>query len=153
MAVRTAAATYSPVHLFSHKDADVVTEFVKITVRGGELRVSPKHYVYKGDGIAVTADSIRVGDIMIRNGENAVVEKVEAIVDTGLFNPHTLDSSIVVDGFSASCYTAAMEAKTAHSLLAPLRMLFRISYKPLFALEKGSELLAKALPSGKDLML
>jgi len=44
----------------------------------------------------------------------------------GLFNPHTFDGSIAVDGVVCSTYTTAVKPVAGQALLAPVRLLFRI---------------------------
>lgn len=59
-----------------------------------------------------------------------------------------MTGEIVVDGVQMSCYTRAVESNAAHSLLAPVRVLFRMFSKG-FALTHGaSEFFADVSPSG-----
>lgn len=117
--VSTTENVYSTVHTFTHSDARVSSEFIRLSFKGTTLEVSPGHYVYVEKRGLIAARNINAGDMM----SNRRVLKVEKTYATGLFNPHTLKGDIVVDGILASCYTEAVEVAEAHALLAPLRML------------------------------
>jgi len=52
----------------------------------------------------------------------AVVAK-ERVMMRGLFNPHTREDVMVVDGFKVSCFTSAVPPPLARALLWPMKML------------------------------
>ena len=68
----------------------------------------------------------------------------------GLYNPHTMDGDIVVNGIKTSTYTAAIEPSLAHSLLWPVRMLYRLGVNLLDGVfNEGSEAIASVMPRGE----
>lgn len=137
--VRTSASTTSDVFAWSHATPGGLYPFVAITteaalpsspfnltsmvasVRGAPLLVSPGHYVYVG-GRLTAADAVVVGDSLTAgDGKSLLVTGVARVTAAGLFNPHTLDGRIVIDGVLVSCYTRAVHPLLAEVLLAPLR--------------------------------
>lgn len=110
-------------------------DFVRLTVATGEtLTASPGHYVYTCNfangqiaiGPLLTMDSVKTRSHSLcavhkDRIASVPVTKVERVQGHGLFNPHTLDGNIVVNGFMCSCYTSIVNSRTAHGLLAPLR--------------------------------
>jgi hypothetical protein len=55
--------------------------------------------------------------LIATDGSEATVVAVSQERNTGLFNPHTLQGDIVVNGIKASFYTAVVAPTLAHSLL------------------------------------
>lgn len=95
------------------------------TASDHQLALSPKHYVIVApDQQLVQARRVRLGQLVhLADGTTSPVVAKTVERRTGLFNPHTLDGTIVVDGVLASCYTGSVEPATAHALLWPLRIL------------------------------
>lgn len=91
------------------------------------LILTPSHYVYKDNGQTVPAGSIRQGDSLIAEDYSSLpVLAVDTIrFRGGLYNPHTTDGDIVVNGVLVSTYTSAIPPNTAHALLLPLRAAFK----------------------------
>lgn len=137
--VRTSASTTSDVFAWSHATTGGRHPFIAITteaavpigrgnvtvldgsVREAPLLVSPGHYVYVGQRLT-TANAVAVGDTMTAgDGKPLVVTAVARVSAAGLFNPHTLDGRIVVNGVLVSCYTRAVHPALAGALLAPVR--------------------------------
>lgn len=137
--VRTSASTTSDVFAWSHATPGGRHPFIAITTEavvpsghgnatalGGSMReapllVSPGHYVYVGERL-ITADAVAVGDSLTAgDGKPLVVTAVARVTAAGLFNPHTLDGRIVVNGVLVSCYTRAVHPALAEALLAPVR--------------------------------
>lgn len=137
--------SFSPVYFFSHAYLDVNATFMKIAfIRQGEgksgigsLLASPSHYVYvvrrlsvpckKASPQLVPARDISVGDMLVsESGVTASVVRTAAVTATGLFNPHTFDGDLIVDGVRVSCYTTTVHPPAATAALAPLRISFRI---------------------------
>ncbi len=61
--------------------------------------------------------------------EDGIADRVSSIrmaSNTGLYNQQTIDGDIVVGGLVSSTYTEAVQFETAHSLLAPLRLIYRV---------------------------
>lgn len=126
--VYVGAGRFSPVILFTHRDATVRTMFVVAhTAHGAILRATPGHFVYV-NGRLKPMREISVGDHLIvegplsdvvSNGDKVV--KVSTAWDTGIYNPQTQVGDIVVDRVKASCYTEAVRVEAAHALLIPFR--------------------------------
>lgn len=163
---------YSDVFMFSHSDAAVWSKFVQFsffdpsTNQSSKLSVSHGHYIYllRGSDLGsyspskaplVAANQARVGDYLItRNGKPARIVRVAERVARGLYNPHTLDGTLFVDGVLVSSYTRAVEPRIAEGLLHPIRILHRwglsrwVDAFTRFTLAGGCNLfLAQFLPS------
>lgn len=146
--VQVAEGRFSPVFMFTHKMATNPRLFVSITTLSGTvLRVSPGHYIYVNNQLAL-ADTVHLGDsIELASGNPDVVKHVQYVKSSGLYNPQTVSGDIVVDGIRASTYTKAVEPELAHAVLAPVKILYKVFGWYSVAFEKGSEL-ASLLPSG-----
>ena len=57
-----------------------------------------------------------------------VVVAVATESSTGLYNPHTLNGDIMVNGVKTSTYTSAVAPALAHAALWPVRMLYSLGY-------------------------
>lgn len=150
MAVRDGVdgtASASPIYLFSHRTpdvgpggADVVT---LITVGGHRLVITPGHLVYavsRAGGAAaagsppslVSAGAVAVGDALVTaNGSTVAVASsrlsvVPRAAAAGLYAPHSVSGSIVVDGLRVSCYTTAVHPVVAAAALAPARAAYAL---------------------------
>lgn len=131
--VHVSDGQFSPVIMFTHKDDGARTWFLRvITDDNSVLVASAGHYVYV-NGQLEAMRKIRVGDVMQmmsndrRSDGSAVrVRSVSKVRGNGLYNPQTASGDIVVNGFKSSCYTEAVQAKTAHALLLPIRLLQRV---------------------------
>lgn len=120
------SGSYSPIYMFSHRSSSAHAEFINIhTDSGDSLTLSSGHYVKTPAGLS-TAASLQVGEIVYTKDGSAAVTRVEKIWEVGLYNPHTMSGSIVVNNIEASVYTSAVEPSIAHSLLAPFRAAFWI---------------------------
>lgn len=95
--VLTANKQYSAIHMFSHQFREAVNPFVQLTTeRGHELRLTSGHYVYVNNSL-MQAGKVHVGDVLEdADGIPVTVTKTSVVVDTGLFNPHTMDGDVVV---------------------------------------------------------
>ena len=120
---------FSEVYFFSHRLADAEASFVELTTASGAtLALTGGHYLpINGGGRLAEARTVKLGDnVTLANGKpDAVVAIAASVRKRGLYNPHTLQGDIVVDGVLASTYTAAFAPALAHALLAPLRALRR----------------------------
>ncbi len=136
---------YSEVFMFTHRLPAMHTEFLQVTTASGaRLRLSAGHYL-PVNGEYAAADTVRVGDeVVLGDGVNSRVVRVDTVADVGLFNPQTRHGDIVVNGVRASTYTTAVEPKAAHALLAPVRAVFARFGLAMTALESGSQTLANA---------
>lgn len=142
MAVRDGvdgSASASPIYLFSHRTPDVGpagTDVVTLTTVGGlRLAITPGHLVYaiqrtRGEAAVpslVAAGDVAVGDaLVVANGSSVAVASSRLSVVTraaaaGLYAPHSVSGSLVVDGLRVSCYTTAVHPVVAAAALAPAR--------------------------------
>ncbi|KAI0566877.1 hypothetical protein FGB62_5g53 [Gracilaria domingensis] len=146
--VKVASGTFSPVFMFSHRMAGISYKFVRITTASGQsLALTKGHYLYV-NGQMAAAESIRVGDFVETEVGVVSVSSIESVVSRGLYNPQTIHGDIIVNGVRASTYTTAVETKTAHSLLLPLRAAFRFAGMTTSVLDNGADKFANVLPSG-----
>lgn len=115
----------SQVFMFTHADRDGMHPFVRLTTSSGHaLSLSGGHFLYAND-ILKRADSVSVGDkLLLADGAASPVVDVRMTRERGLYNPQTLHGDIAVNGVVTSTYTAAVEPKVAHALLAPARLAF-----------------------------
>lgn len=149
--VKVAPGVYSAVYMFSHKTADVWYRFVQIrTASGHVIRLTGGHYLYVNDEL-IAARGVHVDDRVSVDGKRDVVVAVDRVMGKGLFNPHTEIGDVVVNGVRAACYTTAVRSCTAHSLLLPVRAMFRATGVTTRWLDNGAGALAKMLPSGEVL--
>lgn len=118
--VRVSPTEFSEVFTFSHRTDDAFTRFVSISLSttNVSLLVSPGHFVYRSDGALVTADALTAGEYLIRaDGTYAVIKSISETLETGLYNPQTLQGDIVVDEILFSTYTRAIDPTIAGNLL------------------------------------
>lgn len=121
--VQVGMGLMSEVYGFSHFDPEARAVFSKLHTMNGTLTLTPTHHVLTEEGF-IAAAQVKVGNsLVLAQGLRTRVQRVTTVISTGLYNPHTIDGKIVVDGFVTSTYTLAVEAQIAHSLLAPLRLL------------------------------
>jgi hypothetical protein len=115
---------WSPIYMFFDADATRRTIFLDIhlqEIQGSRdrrvLRVTPNHFVYATSAALMADDvskasllhagAVRVGDTMWVSSEShsvaaaSKVVAVEHVPGQGVFSPHTLAGSIVVDGVVA----------------------------------------------------
>jgi len=70
------------------------------------------------------AADVRLGDrLPLAAGNASAVVGVGCVDLPGLYNPHTLDGDITVDGVVVSTWTAAVPPAVASAALSPLRWL------------------------------
>lgn len=147
--VRVEGNKFSPVFMFTHRLSNVEHEFVRFTTKSGNVvTLTAGHYI-KVNGVMRPASSVKVGEMLtLADGKASEVEMVTNVKSVGLFNPQTVEGSIIVNDLVASTYTTAVEMKTAHSLLAPLRALYNAVGVSLTGLETGAGNIASVLPNG-----
>lgn len=123
---------YSRIHMFSHRISSGVNAMIYLTTTHGDsLILSPLHYImYLGEsGIPSmkTANEVALGDCLISTSATNGTHVVQVdFKDSpgGLYNPHTDNGELVVDGLWVSCYTASLHPAIAHAVLAPLRWVY-----------------------------
>jgi hypothetical protein len=141
---------HSEVYMFSHRLAATKSEFVHLETAEHSLMLTPNHYLYVNSKLAV-ASTVNVGD-KLTNSQGAAVEvtSVSRAWADGLYNPHTMNGDIVVNGILTSTYTSDIAPALAHAALWPVRMLHSLGQDVLgHAFDSGSELLAAIMPNGK----
>lgn len=126
--VQVGSDKYSPVFMFTHRDADVNYLFVELETSTGErVRLTKGHYIYV-NGRLEMAGTVRLRDEVIHeDGTRRRISNIRRVWGRGLFNPQTMHGDIVVDGLVASTYTRSVSPKVAHGLLAPLRCMYAVS--------------------------
>lgn len=146
-----AGDSYSDVYMFSHRLAATQSLFTRIATDGGHrILLTADHYLYVNGTLAI-AGSVRMGDTLsTRNGSSTRVVAVDTVWERGLYNPHTMDGDIVVNGILTSTYTRAVAPALAHAALWPVRMLHRLGHDIVGgAFDAGSELVTALMPDGK----
>lgn len=146
--VAVGGGKFSEVFMFTHRLKDVIYEFVELsTDDGAKVRATTGHFMFV-NGKYDTAGVIKVGDVVVReDGRRVEVNRVERVMDRGLFNPQTVHGNIIVDGVLASTYTTAVERGLAHAALAPFRAAFARLGLVCGLLESGADNIAAIVPS------
>mmetsp|Transcript_11070 Transcript_11070/g.20016 ORF Transcript_11070/g.20016 Transcript_11070/m.20016 type:complete len:386 (-) Transcript_11070:1117-2274(-) len=127
----------SEVYFFSHREKNSVSKFVKIEGSlGNEIVMSESHYLFVNNRLKAAGEVV-IGDrILLESGDqDSVVSVLKSAYYKGLYNPHTISGTIVVNGVVASCYTQTFPPKIAHALMAPLRLLYRLRIPILINLD------------------
>lgn len=154
----TGATTFSDIYFFGHRNPEIVSNFYTVTTESGvSLQLSPEHYMYvseSGCNDPITK-ATTLSPKLAKIGMGAWTKtsegmKCSPIVDIrqgeekGLYNPFTLNGSIIVNNVYASSYSGFDEipiesflsnfmnaenvARSApaawHTLFAPARALY-----------------------------
>ena len=124
--IYTGVDRISEVYLFTHALPLAETPFIELTTENEHIIVlSAGHYLYV-NGFLVKAETVKLNDILRTDiGESCVI-KMEYVRETGLYNPHTLDGDIMINGVCTSTYTDALRPDLAHGILAPMRYLYAL---------------------------
>lgn len=129
--------------MFTHRVSEIVYPFVILKTAKTNLSLTSGHFLYVNNHLA-KAGSVRPGDrLQLHDGTEDVVESVETELKKGLYNPQTIHGDIIVDGVRAATYTQSVDISAAHSLLAPLRFLFRLTGWSTSAFDSGAGCLAR----------
>eukprot|EP00186_Timspurckia_oligopyrenoides_P000310 CAMPEP_0182451058 /NCGR_PEP_ID=MMETSP1172-20130603/43508_1 /TAXON_ID=708627 /ORGANISM="Timspurckia oligopyrenoides, Strain CCMP3278" /LENGTH=591 /DNA_ID=CAMNT_0024648793 /DNA_START=2007 /DNA_END=3782 /DNA_ORIENTATION=- len=124
---------FSEVYAWGHRDSTAYSQFCEISYSSQQhgrasIRLTPRHYMrIKRNSrlMYATAETLRTKDEIVMFDEStALVLSNKRIQDIGLYNPHTLDGDLVVDGVRVSSYTASLSPHLSHLLLWPLRILY-----------------------------
>jgi hypothetical protein len=143
---------YSEIFMFSHRDTDADSVFLNIrTTSGDALLLTPDHYLYLNRTLVI-ARNAKIGDILLtRDGSETTIVSIVQERHVGLYNPHTLQGDLVVNGILVSSYTSAVAPTLAHSMLWPVRMLYSLGYDIFQGIfDEGSSLMTALLPAGRD---
>ncbi|KAK1864574.1 hypothetical protein I4F81_007119 [Pyropia yezoensis] len=116
----------SAIYFFSHRQSDTpAITYTRLQVAGSVLELTPGHLVpLFGSGRLVSAAALVAGDMLISaNGTAARILSTSRVVRTGagLYNPHTAAGQLVVGGVLVSCYTTAVDMRTARVGLSLVR--------------------------------
>lgn len=134
--VETGLHTYSRIFMFTHEDAVSMAQFVQLrTSANTTVAVTHGHFIYTRRGGLKRAAEVGQQDEILRvvSSDGArqwvqVTDVQRAVWKQGVFNPQTMDGNIIVDGTLVSAYTSATDSWNAgHSLLAPLRAVYRLA--------------------------
>lgn len=151
--VRVSGGVHSPVHLFSHRLADEVHEFVSLrTTSGHSVELSPGHYIYADGSLRVASGVRKDMQLRLADGGESPVVAIKRVRREGLYAPHTLHGDLAVNGVAVSSYTDALHPAVAHHLLAPLRMLYRARVRVPSFLDDGAPSLARFAVAGPSLV-
>ncbi len=136
--IQTGHNKFSKVYSFTHREPSTKYKFVELTTHSGRtLQLTPSHFTYV-NGILTAAKNVKVGDkLMGEDGLADLVSSIRMAYNTVLYNPQTIDGDIVVGGLVSSTYTEAVHFEAAHSLLAPLRLIYRVCGIAPLNLEKS----------------
>lgn len=120
---------YEEVYLFTHQDPKYISEFVRITTKENKMiELSPGHIIMVGNDERKKARNVNLMDVLINeNGNQVDILSIERIVKRGLYNPHTKNGIIDVNGLLSTVYTEAFDEVQAHALLSPIRGLYEMS--------------------------
>jgi len=107
--VLTMDGSYQTMYSMNHYHKSKEVTFVQIKTKlesEQPLELSPNHLLYVEDNTnPVPASSVKVGDkVWTVKGGKEVLE-INMITREGLYNPLTMDGTIIVDGIAASVYT------------------------------------------------
>lgn len=117
---------FSAIYMFSHRSNEIA-EFVNITTTSGRSLVTTLGHFVHAPGKLVRAGDLRMGDkLMGTNGEVHNIVSVRRFIDYHVFNPHTLNGNIAVNGLMASTYTAHIAMNAAHPALIVFRSVWRV---------------------------
>ncbi|KAI8517673.1 gTPase, IMAP member 8 [Branchiostoma belcheri] len=135
---KVAKSSVDEVFLFSHANPQTYASFLSIQTESSKcIDISEGHFMYildpKGTGPVLTlAKDVRVGDsvyVVVNANLPPVLDKVvkvERVLLRGLYCPHTLSGTLIVNGVCVSTYTEMLPPYLAHPLLLPVRCLYRM---------------------------
>ena len=137
--VITHNGVFSEVFMFSHRLEEATYNFVEIKTATATLAITGNHYLYINGNLR-EAQYVSAGDtITLASGKQDKILSVGRVKKDGIYNPHTLQGDIVVDGVLTSTYTSAFSPTLAHVVLAPLRGLYQMGVD-IFKLDIGNAL-------------
>lgn len=110
--VLTASGEHKTVFTINHYSATKVTSFLRIHTEGLDkeqmpLELTSNHMLFAGDNeYPVPAVTIKIGDTVRTTEGLKKVVKIDRINRKGLYNPLTMDGTIIANGVVASVYTS-----------------------------------------------
>mmetsp|Transcript_9907 Transcript_9907/g.14365 ORF Transcript_9907/g.14365 Transcript_9907/m.14365 type:complete len:552 (-) Transcript_9907:34-1689(-) len=125
--VMVSGGRFSDVFGFGHKDGSVTSEFVRIETTSGQVvELTAGHFMVI-EGTLVAAKNVIAGDIItLYDTSTSKVQNVSRVNRRGLYNPHTLEGTIVVNKVLTSTYTQAFNPSLAHLMLVFPRLAYRL---------------------------
>eukprot|EP00180_Rhodochaete_pulchella_P001306 Plantae.Rhodophyta-Rhodochaete_pulchella.ctg21164.p1 GENE.Plantae.Rhodophyta-Rhodochaete_pulchella.ctg21164~~Plantae.Rhodophyta-Rhodochaete_pulchella.ctg21164.p1 ORF type:complete len:188 (-),score=36.99 Plantae.Rhodophyta-Rhodochaete_pulchella.ctg21164:102-584(-) len=141
---------FSDVFFFSHRVAARKFRFVELQLANKQsIALTSSHYL-PVNGVLSPAGTVKVGDEVVSSaGQVVKVAAVGQVVKSGLYNPHTIAGDLVVNGVQTSAYTTSVHPALAHSLLAPLRALYKMGVVVPGFLDSDASTLAALMPKGQ----
>lgn len=161
---------FSPVYFFGHRDSSGIINYLNIVTKSTRLRISEEHYleVFRKGVLTVRAGKVQVGDEVWVKGRLEAVIEIYTSKESGIYNPYTLDGTIIVDNVLASCYSESdvvpvepilrkflsedvidtMAPTIYHEVFAPLRALYVANgpeWAQKYALKMGEQTAYKDL--------
>mmetsp|Transcript_17631 Transcript_17631/g.36577 ORF Transcript_17631/g.36577 Transcript_17631/m.36577 type:complete len:332 (-) Transcript_17631:955-1950(-) len=122
--------SYSQVFWFGHRDPGQTGNYLRFTMDNGrQLELSPDHLVYIMRGLQRVlrpAKDVAVGDRVVTDGLGDTIQGKDSIVKVGLYQPHTLNGNIFVNGVLCSSYTNKLPPRFSHAILALERLAFSL---------------------------
>merc|ERR1712178_335800 len=113
--VRSGEASFSEVYFFSHQLRKVITSFVQLTTdTRHRIELSRKHFILTskncdGHSQQAYAQDVQIGMCVFTKEQQGMtmsrVTQKSIVRSEGLYNPFTIDGSIVVDGVQASAHS------------------------------------------------
>jgi len=118
---------FSPVFFFGHRDHKISSSYMRITATSGSsILLSPGHLILTSKGTIPARDVDTTTSVQDSNGVWQKVTSVTVESHKGLFMPHTVSGTIVVNGVVASTYSSVVPTSIAQALLLPERLLFGV---------------------------
>lgn len=132
--ILTSNKSFSKVYSFGHYSPEEEQDVIEIfaTNMKKALEISGNHMLYVNGSLA-PALSVKIGDILVSSsGSDAVVKSVRTLTGVkGIYAPHTVDGTLVVNGVVASNYVALpaldgtsfeFQATLQHAAMSPYRL-------------------------------
>lgn len=125
--VSNEAGQYSDIFMFSHQDRYIFSTFIVLQTSGKkEIMLSRGHYIFI-DGVARAAKEAVVGQtVTTSSGTQEAISNVTFRRGRGLYNPQTINGTIVVNDILVTTWTTAVAPVTASALLSPVRFTYRL---------------------------
>ncbi|KAF8356635.1 hypothetical protein PRIPAC_91630 [Pristionchus pacificus] len=154
-----------PVEYWLHRVPNQEAVFnVFETEDGKEIKLTDKHYIFKGDCSRVTdphvsyaslpkqavaADQIHAGDCLFTLGKYKEMHEVRVvraskITETGIYAPMTSSGRIIVNGIHASCHNIMQEHTTTMALFKHVEM-FNSLYERIFGADSSNDVIETPL--------
>jgi hypothetical protein len=117
---------YSPIYMFSHQSPKEFSNFVRISTSSNDsIVLTPNHLLFVNDVLTEASQAKLQDKVALADGTRAIIVKIDYESGYfGLYNPHTLNGNIVVEGVVASAYTSSYPLSLAKSLLWPVRVAY-----------------------------